>query len=56
MEGSADYVFIRPLAQGNHGQYCDATPPARLPTSRSRRVSMRCPFPRETFLQREGPE
>ncbi len=30
MDGIADYVFIRPLAEGNHGQYYLATPPPRL--------------------------
>jgi serine/threonine protein kinase len=30
VDGIADYVFIRPLAEGNHGQYYLATPPARL--------------------------
>jgi serine/threonine protein kinase len=30
VDGIADYVFIRPLAEGNHGQYYLATPPSRL--------------------------
>ena len=30
MDGIADYVFIRPLGEGNHGQYYLAKPPARL--------------------------
>ena len=28
--GIADYVFVRPLGDGNHGTYHLATPPARL--------------------------
>jgi eukaryotic-like serine/threonine-protein kinase len=30
VDGIADYTFIRPLGQGNHGRYYLATPPARL--------------------------
>ncbi len=30
MDGIADYTFIRPLGEGNHGRYYLATPPARL--------------------------
>jgi eukaryotic-like serine/threonine-protein kinase len=30
VDGIADYVFIRPLNEGNHGQYYLAKPPARL--------------------------
>jgi eukaryotic-like serine/threonine-protein kinase len=30
VDGIADYTFIRPLAEGNHGRYYLATPPARL--------------------------
>lgn len=30
MEGIADYTFIRPLGQGNHGRYYLAVPPPRL--------------------------
>jgi serine/threonine protein kinase len=30
VDGIADYVFIRPLNEGNHGQYYLASPPARL--------------------------
>ena len=30
MDGIADYVFIRPLAEGNHGRYYLAKPPSRL--------------------------
>src|SRR6478609_6307311 len=30
VDGIADYTFIRPLGEGNHGRYYLATPPARL--------------------------
>ncbi len=30
MEGIADYTFIRPLGEGNHGRYYLAVPPPRL--------------------------
>ena len=30
LDGIADYTFIRPLSEGNHGRYYLATPPARL--------------------------
>jgi serine/threonine protein kinase len=30
VDGIADYVFIRPLGEGNHGTYYLATPPSRL--------------------------
>ena len=30
MDGIADYAFIRPLGEGNHGRYYLAAPPARL--------------------------
>lgn len=30
MDGIADYTFIRPLGEGNHGQYYLAVPPPRL--------------------------
>jgi eukaryotic-like serine/threonine-protein kinase len=30
MDGIADYTFIRPLAEGNHGRYYLAVPPPRL--------------------------
>ncbi len=30
VDGIADYVFLRPLTEGNHGRYYLATPPPRL--------------------------